>query len=206
MLITAGPTHEPLDAVRYIANRSSGKLGLALAKAADDAGWAVTLLLGPIEAPVPQGVTTHRFTTAADLQRLLAEHFPACDVLVMAAAVADYRPKSLSSGKLPRTGHGLTLELQATPDLVAQCAAGKRADQHIVAFALEEADRLEAGGAEKLGRKGVDAMVANPLATMSADSIEAVLLFADGRSLRPGAMPKTDFARWLIQLLNRWGI
>lgn len=204
ILITAGPTHEPIDAVRYLANRSSGKLGVALAQAALEAGWEVALLLGPVSLHPPAGVATERFTTTADLQRLLADYFPLCDVLVMAAAVADYRPASYSDTKRPRTERGLTLSLEATPDLVAACAAGKRPDQKIVAFALENSDLLEQRAGEKLRRKGVDAIVANSLKTMSAEDIEATLLLADGQKICPGPLSKSAFARWLIAWLNSW--
>ena len=111
MLITAGPTHEPIDAVRYIANRTSGRMGVALAEAARDAGWAVTLLLGPVAVAPPAGVQTVSFESTADLARRLDEHFPDCDVLIMAAAVADYRPRQAREAKLPRKGEPMMLEV-----------------------------------------------------------------------------------------------
>lgn len=198
LLLTAGPTHEPIDAVRYIANRSSGKMGIALASAARDAGWGVTLLLGPVEAEPPTGVRVHRFVTTADLVALLETHFPVCDVLIMAAAVADYRPAQPHGSKLPRSQDGLTLELEATPDLVAACAARKTPGQKIIGFALEESANLSARAVEKLKGKQLDAIVANPLQTMSADSIDAQLFFPDGRRNAPGKLSKAAFAHWLI--------
>ena len=128
LLITAGPTREPIDAVRFLSNRSSGRLGLALARAGLEAGHEVTLLLGPVEAPaVPEGVVTHRFETTRELEALLGEHVPRCDALIMAAAVADYRPVRAREGKLAREGEGrVTLELEPTPDLIAQAAKTKR--------------------------------------------------------------------------------
>jgi phosphopantothenoylcysteine decarboxylase/phosphopantothenate--cysteine ligase len=203
MLITAGPTHEPIDAVRYLANRSSGKLGLAITAAARDAGWSVTLLLGPVprDTPLPAGVATHRYGSTADLEALLAAHFDACDALVMAAAVADYRPVGAIDGKLER-GAGMTLTLEPTPDLVAGCAKRARADQFIVAFSLEPADQLAERAPRKLARKGVSAIVANPLQTIDADAIDATLFTAAGGSTRPGAMPKPDFARWLVRWIE----
>jgi len=198
MLITAGPTHERLDAVRYLANRSSGKLGVALAEAALCGDWRVTLLLGPCAAAAPAGATTHRFESAAELQSLLDEHFPRCDVLIMAAAVADYRPLRPEAGKLPRTDAGLTIDLEPVPDLVARCAVTKRDDQLIIGFALEEPDHLDTRAAAKLKRKSLDAIVANPLDTMAADTIDAALITGDGDAIRPGAMSKHAFANWLI--------
>ncbi|MEW6251572.1 MAG: phosphopantothenoylcysteine decarboxylase [Planctomycetota bacterium] len=214
MLITAGPTHEPIDAVRYIANRSSGRLGLALAAAARDARWAVTLLLGPVPAEPPGGVQTLRFQSAADLARLLDEHFPACDVLIMAAAVADYRPAQRLAGKPPRRNEKQMVELEPTPDLVAACAARRRPSQRIIGFALEEPAALEPRARAKLLRKGLDAIVANPLETMGAADIRPRLYTAAGETLDPAgemsqpaasdaAMSKADFARWLIAWLSR---
>ncbi len=106
LLITAGPTHEPIDQVRYLANRSSGRLGVCLAEAGQAAGWTVTLLLGPVSLPPPESVRTLRFESAADLDRLLIDEFPRCDVLIMAAAVADYRPRQADVSKLERAGGG----------------------------------------------------------------------------------------------------
>lgn len=212
MLITAGPTHEPIDAVRYIANRSSGRMGLALAEAARDAGWNVTLLLGPVALEPPPDVRTFSFESAADLAMLLEEHFPVCDVLIMAAAVADYRLRRVDEGKLARGAAGLALELEPTPDLVAACAARKRPDQRIIGFALEEPAALEQRAIEKLQRKGLDAIVANPLTTMGAAEVRATVFTAMGESVAvPGAtgraavLPKTDFARWLIRWLDQQG-
>ncbi len=199
ILITAGPTREPIDDVRFISNRSSGQMGFALATAAADAGHDVTLLLGPVLMPpsVADHVRVHRFNTTADLQALLAEHFPTCDVLIKAAAVADYRPATLIKGKTPR-GAGLSIQLEPTPDLVAGCAAIKRDDQTIIAFALEDPDVLESRAVEKMQRKKVDAILANPLQTMDAADIEPILFYADGRRDEPGRMPKRDLAKWLI--------
>ena len=200
VLVTAGPTREPIDAVRFVSNRSSGAMGMAIADAAAEAGCDVTLLLGPVLAPTTLGerVTVERFSSTADLQALLAEHFPACELLIMAAAVADYRMRQVSAGKAARSG-SLKLELEATPDLVAEVAQRKRDDQRIVAFALEEAEAMEGRAVEKMRRKGVDAIVANPLATMEDGRVDAVYLTAAGERERPGLMSKPDFARWLVR-------
>jgi phosphopantothenoylcysteine decarboxylase / phosphopantothenate---cysteine ligase len=203
VLVTAGPTREPLDAVRYLSNRSSGALGRAVAEAAAAAGHGVTLLLTapPIAADSPlPGVTVHRFGSVADLEALLGTHWPAHDLLVMAAAVGDYRPDPAQPlpAKRPREAAGLTLNLVPTPDLVAGCAARRRADQRIVAFALEDPATLDARAAEKLRAKRVDAIVANPLATMEAPDIDATVLTADGRRFTPGRRSKASFAAWLI--------
>lgn len=203
VLITAGPTREPIDDVRFISNRSSGQMGFALARAAAKAGHAVTLLLGPVLMPpsVEDVARVVRFQTTADLEALLAEHFPACDVLIKAAAVADYRPRELIQGKTPR-GDGLKIELEPTPDLVAGCAKTKRDDQTIIAFALEEPAVLETRAVEKMQRKKVDAILANPLATMDAVDIEPILFYANGRRDAPGKMLKQQLAGWLIDQID----
>jgi len=210
LLITAGPTREPIDAVRFVSNRSSGALERAIARAAVDGGHAVTLLLGPgpraDEVPAPTasagptgGCRVIRFETTADLERLLDEQFSEHDVLIMAAAVADYRPARPVEGKLPRDpGKPLVLELEPTPDLVGRLAGRKQDGQRIIAFALEEPERLEVRAAEKMRRKGVDAIVANPLTTMESGRVAAVWLTADGRREAPGEMSKEDFAAWLV--------
>ena len=204
ILITAGPTREPIDAVRYLGNRSSGRMGVALAAAAREAGHTVRLLLGPVDSAVrssvPPEVAVEAFATTAELESALAAHFPEADLLVMAAAVADYRPASVVDGKLSR-GDGLRLELEATPDLVAACVASRRPGQRVVAFALEPAEGLVERAAAKLRRKGVDAIVANPLGTMENDAIDGVLLHADGRDVRPGRCDKERFAAWLVAAL-----
>jgi len=199
ILITAGPTHEPIDAVRYLGNRSSGRLGLALAATAVQRGWETHLLLGPVTLKPPDGVRCDRFQTTTELETLLAEHFAACDLLIMAAAVADYRPVARTSAKLERKAGKLLLELESTPDLVAACAARRRAKQRIVAFALEAPEQLQARAAAKLKRKGVDAIVANPLVTMDAESITARVLTAEGDTFAPpDNTAKAEFAEWLL--------
>lgn len=203
LLITAGPTHEPIDAVRYIANRSSGRMGLALARAAVESGWDVTLLLGPVagDPDIPEAVEVHRYESTADLATLLDSHFDKCDALVMAAAVADYRPApgpgSRTDTKLQR-GEKFSLELEPTPDLVAACAERARPDQRVIGFALESAEQLPERAPRKLARKGLFAIVANPLETIDSDTIDAVVTTSVGESHQPGPMPKSDFARWLV--------
>lgn len=213
MLVTAGPTHEPIDRVRYLANRSSGATGVAIAQAAARAGYEVMLLLGPATATEPPeapevkiagDIRVERFESTADLQRLLDEHFEECDVLVMAAAVADYRPRPRKlEEKIERSATGLTLELESTPDLVAGCAKRKRADQRVIAFALEESAKLAERAKAKLARKGVDAIVANPLETMGAPGINATVYTADGAAHHAGAMSKGDFAAWLVGWIGK---
>lgn len=209
VLITAGPTHEPVDAVRYLANRSSGRLGLSLADQAADRGLDTRLLLGPVHSrPGHAGVDLHSFKTTADLQRLLSEHAPWADLVIMAAAVADFRPvrrPGRERDKLRRTQAGLSLDLEPTPDLLAGVAATRRGGQVIVGFALEPAQRLEASARDKMARKGIDFIVANPLETMDSQQITATLLARDpsfAPAHTPGQVHKDRFAAWLLDLLE----
>jgi phosphopantothenoylcysteine decarboxylase/phosphopantothenate--cysteine ligase len=147
-------------------------------------------------------VQIERFVSCADLQTLLAKHAPEADIIIMAAAVADFRPLPPPSGSLPskirRTAAGLTLQLEPTPDLLAGIAASRSAGQLYVGFALEPAEGLLDAARAKMLRKGVGMIVANPLETMEHADINATLLRADGTSTSPGAMPKARFASWLI--------
>jgi phosphopantothenoylcysteine decarboxylase/phosphopantothenate--cysteine ligase len=208
ILITAGPTHEPIDEVRFIGNRSSGRMGHAIAAAAAAPGATVTLLMGPAPVPEtlgPSGIRVERFRTTADLQAALAELWPAHDILIMAAAVADYRPRpgaggDAAGGKLRRTEGPLVLELESTPDLLAGVAAASRPDQTLIGFALEPPERLLESARDKLVRKGVHAIVANPLETMDGDEVAGTLVTPDGlRRPEPPRGPKTAFAAWLIE-------
>jgi phosphopantothenoylcysteine decarboxylase/phosphopantothenate--cysteine ligase len=211
LLITAGPTHEPIDAVRFIGNRSSGRVGVALADRAAARGVDTTILLGPTPLePSHTGVRLIRFQTTADLQAALARHVPECETLIMAAAVADYRPSpdaaaglgGSATGKLRREKRNITIELEPTPDLLAGVSESVRASgghQRLIGFALEPREGLLDVAKRKLERKGCDAIVANPLETMDADSIEAWLVWKDGRvDGTPGTILKTEFADWLL--------
>lgn len=206
VLITAGPTHEPIDAVRYIANRSSGQMGIALAAEAVRRRWPVTLLLGPTPHKPPENshLRSLRFQTTADLQQLLREHWPSHDVLFMAAAVADYTAEpAQSQQKLKRSDQPLTLRLIPTPDLLADLASLTRPDQTTIGFALEPAERLLESALGKLERKRLDAIVANPLETMDAPDITARVILRTGEIVAaPPRMPKGQFAAWLMDLIE----
>ncbi len=210
ILITAGPTYEPIDAVRFLGNRSSGRMGVAIAQAACAAGFATLLLLGPhcVEPTEHPKLTTLRFRTTADLERLLVQYWPhQANTLIMAAAVADFRTKGGGCGehvKLARKTGGVTLELEATPDLVAACVGRKKAAQQVIGFALEPATQLVERAQAKLQRKGLDAIIANPLETMDAKDVDALLIrTSDGSLTQPeGSLSKTEFAQWLITELS----
>ncbi|MGD0137708.1 MAG: phosphopantothenoylcysteine decarboxylase [Tepidisphaeraceae bacterium] len=196
-LITAGPTREPIDPVRYIGNRSSGKMGAALAAAALKAGHETTVILGPVSVAFPKAARIVDVETAAEMLDAVLREFSRHDLLVMAAAVADYRPVAASAEKLARQGPR-ALELESTVDVVAAAGAIKRPDQRTLGFSLEsipDLDRVRG----KMRQKNLDLIVYNPIATIASDSIRPSLLYPDGRL---EAMPygsKADFADMLIQ-------
>ncbi len=158
ILVTAGPTREPVDPVRFLSNRSSGRMGYALAEAARDRGAAVTLLSGPTGLEAPRGVRFLRFETSADLHGLLVREFPECDALAMAAAVSDFIPQA-SARRMHRTEGDATLKLAAGQDVLASLRPLKR-EQLVIAFAAETSD-LERRGAAKREAKGADLVVVN---------------------------------------------
>ena len=166
VVVTAGGTAEAIDPVRYIGNRSTGKMGVAVAQAALDRGAHVTLIAGMTSAPIPSGVDLIRAPSAAEMRDAVLAALPGADALVMAAAVADFRPKTQSQTKIARDGSGLTLELEPTQDILAEAATVARASTGnrplIVGFAAETGS-LERAPA-KAERKGVDLMVANDVA------------------------------------------
>ena len=165
------------------------------------------LLLGPAHLlPACPDVVVDRFQTTADLDALLREHQDSCDVLVMAAAVADYRPnieQVPASGKLRRTDQSLSIELEPTPDLLAGCSKRRRPGQTFIGFALEPRETMLESARAKLVRKGVDAIVANPLETMESSDIEATLVIAGEETMEtPGKMTKSAFAAWLVAAIK----
>ncbi len=196
ILITAGPTHEPIDAVRYIANRSSGAMGAALVRAALAGGHLPTLVAGPLTVSVPADIRRVDIQTAAEMHAAVIREFPTHDLLIMAAAVADYRPTAVSAGKIDRAGK-LTIECEATPDIVADASRIRRDDQRIVGFSLEAAGNIPRAR-EKLQRKQLDLIVYNPTETMNSPTIRPVLIWRDGREESFSDQPKAAFAQILI--------
>jgi phosphopantothenoylcysteine decarboxylase/phosphopantothenate--cysteine ligase len=197
ILITAGPTREPIDAVRYIGNRSSGQMGAALASAALAAGHEVTLIVGPVSVAMPAVGRRIDVETAAQMHEAVLSEFPLHDLLIMAAAVADYRPKHAAPDKLARAG-SLTIECEPTEDIVAAAGQIKRADQRTVGFSLEMAGNLPRAR-EKLLRKNLDLIVYNPTATMDSPDVCATLLWPDGKVEEFPAFSKSQFAGLLME-------
>ncbi len=160
ILVTAGPTREPLDPIRYISNRSSGRMGYAIARVAARRGGNVTLVSGPVILDDPPGVNVIRVETAAEMSTAVEDAAPSADVIIMTAAVSDYRPIEVSVQKIKKGPNAVTLELEKTPDILGNLLSKRRPGQLIVGFCAETGD-LEAKALEKLRHKPVDLLVAN---------------------------------------------
>lgn len=203
VIVTGGPTREPIDAVRFISNRSSGKMAAALARAARRRGARTVLITGPVDVPQPGGVKIIRVETAGELREAIESEWQGADCLVMAAAVCDYRSAERHSGKLRRQDK-LTLELVSTDDILKGFAR-KKAGRIIVGFALETADEIE-GGKRKLREKDLDLVVVNnPLregAGFGSDMNSGALIHRDGRVDDLGTMTKLDFSERIFDAIS----
>jgi phosphopantothenoylcysteine decarboxylase/phosphopantothenate--cysteine ligase len=201
VLVTAGRTEEPLDPVRIITNRSSGKMGVALAEEALSRGAEVTLLAGPMDVPPPEGVHLERITTARELSDAAERLFAECDVLVMAAAVGDFRSAREEIQKIRRADGEIQIDLTANPDILAGLAEHRRREQVLVGFALETED-AERAGKEKLERKGVDLLVVNnpgePGAAIGGDTNVVTLIEAGKPGRRLPVLPKREVAQRIL--------
>lgn len=200
ILVTAGPTREPLDAVRFLSNPSSGKLGFACARAARSAGHRVTLVTGPVALPDPPGVRTVRVTTALEMRRAVLREYPRADAVVMTAAVGDYRPARRFAGKLKKDARVLTLRLVRTPDILR--ALGRRKGRRVlVGFALEVQDAVHQA-LLKYKRKNLDLVLVNSPRTFAADRMDAVA-YREGRAVRRfRRAPKEAVARWIVRAVE----
>lgn len=199
-LISAGPTHEPIDAVRYIANRSSGTLGIALAREARRRGHEVTLVLGPTHLQAPDGIRLLPVVTAAEMLAALSSGFAQCDVLIMAAAVADVRPRAVAQRKLKKEELGDALPLEKNADILAELSK-MRTTQIVVGFSLETLLGAEAiaEAARKATAKRCDLMVLNSAGSLGgADAVAVVLVQADGTSELLGDITKQSLAEKLL--------
>jgi phosphopantothenoylcysteine decarboxylase/phosphopantothenate--cysteine ligase len=196
ILVTAGPTCEDIDPVRFLTNRSSGKMGYAIADAAARRGARVILVSGPVSLAEPAGVELVRVRTAEEMRGAVLENFGAATMVVMAAAVADFRATKVAAEKLRRAGAGLLLELEATPDILAEIGRNK-GERLLIGFAAETGDVKESAQ-RKLEKKSADMIVANdvsePGAGFDGDTNIVTLFFADGREERLPKMSKFDVA------------
>jgi len=201
IVVSAGPTHEDIDPVRFVGNRSSGKMGFAIAERAAARGAAVTLVSGPVALPTPHGAQRIDVRSAASMQaalwHALGRDLSRADALIMAAAVADYRPREIHQDKIKKSDERIALELTKNPDLLAEIGAARPTKRPVlVGFALEtqRGEALVAYARRKLDEKGVDLVVANAASeALGSDDIEATIVGAGG--VEPIArMPKVSFA------------
>lgn len=205
VLVSAGPTQEPLDPVRFISNRSSGKMGYAIAEAVRARGGEVVLVTGPSALTPPSGVTTVHVKTASEMADALSRHFSSCTVLIMAAAVADFRPRVTALGKLKKQGKSeMELALETTPDILAMLSA-RRTSQVVVGFAAET-EQVLAHAKDKLKGKGLDLIVANDVTQtgggFGSDDNAAVILSATGEQRVFSLMPKRRLADEILNAVR----
>lgn len=204
-LITAGPTREPIDPVRYLSNRSSGKMGYAIAEAALEAGHRVTLISGPVVIPAPEGVTLVLVETAREMYEAVAERILDNDVAVFCAAVADYRVDTVAREKIKKSEDTLTLTLVKNPDILGSSRSVFGFTGIVVGFAAETTD-LARHAVEKLERKQCDLLVANdvsrPDIAFDREVNEVTLFFRNGIREELPLSPKREIARTLISRIE----
>ena len=201
-LITAGPTREPIDPVRYISNRSSGKMGYAIAEAALDSGHDVILISGPVNLAPPRDTKFISVSTSDEMFKAVQRHADESDVCVLCAAVADYRPAHVSPVKIKKRADGISLELLPTYDILQSLGRRQNRKFLLVGFAAET-DHLEANATKKLREKNCDIIVANDTRIgMETDENELLILFCDGETKRISRAAKTFLARELVKIFS----
>ena len=204
ILISAGPTREAIDPVRFITNHSSGKMGYALAQAAVKRGWQVVLVSGPVDLPRPEGLAEFvQVVSAAEMADAVKSRFPAMDGAILCAAVADYRPVTVSNKKIKKSDDDLILHLERTEDILKTLGTMKNAQQILIGFAAET-DDLEANALAKLKKKNLDWIAANKVGVpgrgFQADTNAITLYNAAGEKIE---LPLTDKASLAEKMLNR---
>lgn len=200
VLVTAGPTREYLDAVRFISNASSGKMGFACARAARRAGHRVTLVTGPVALPDPAGVRTVRVTSAVEMHRAVKAAYARADAVIMTAAVGDYRPAEPFAGKLKKAPGPLTLRLVHTPDILRELGA-RKGRRILVGFALEVQDAVHQA-LLKYKKKNLDYVVLNAPRTFAADRMDAAVYREGAEVRRFRQASKGAVASWLIRAIE----
>lgn len=204
VLVTAGPTQEAMDPVRYLTNHSTGKMGYALAARAHARGAKVTLVTGPTALAAPAGITVCPVTSAQEMYDVVLEHMPKQDIIIKSAAVGDYRPDQIATEKLKKHNGEMTITLVRNPDILAQVGACKTPKQTVCGFSMETQDLLENSSA-KLAKKNCDMMVANNLkvegAGFAGDTNVATLLYADGTAESVELMQKSALADLILDRL-----
>jgi len=201
-LITAGPTREPIDPVRYISNRSSGKMGYAIAEAALDVGHDVILISGPVNLARPRHAKVISVSTSDEMFDAVHHHADQADVCVLCAAVADYKPAQVSPVKIKKRATQLSLELIPTRDILHSLGRLQNRKFLLVGFAAET-DHLEANATKKLREKNCDIVVANDArVAMESDENELLILFRIGDTKKISRAPKKNLARELVKIFS----
>lgn len=202
-LVTAGPTREPIDPVRYISNRSSGKMGYAIAEAALEAGHGVILISGPVNLWPMRNVTFIPVSSSDEMFDAVHQHAHTCDVCVLCAAVADYKPARFSPVKIKKRAENTSLELVPTRDILDSLGHWQDRQFLLVGFAAETTD-LEQNATKKLHKKNCDIMVANDVSStnsaMESDMNEVTILFKNGEPRQVSRAPKKIIARELVKI------
>ncbi len=200
ILITAGPTREYIDDVRFLSNASSGRMGYALAAAAIDSGHEVVLVTGPVELQPPEGCEVFAIETTDQLRRTCLDLFPACDGVIATAAVCDYRPERRVTGKITKNGQPIVLQLVETSDVLAELGACKE-HRWIVGFALESQDPRN-NAMRKLRMKKCDYIVLNDTSAISSLSNSIEILSPQAKTVGTFAGTKVDVARDLLKFIE----
>lgn len=200
ILITAGPTREYIDDVRFLSNASSGRMGYALAAAAIAAGHEVVLVTGPVELAPPEGCDVYRIETTDELRERCLELFPCCDGVIATAAVCDYRPRTRVTGKITKTGQPIVLELVETSDVLAQLGTQKE-HRWIVGFALESQDPRN-NAMRKLRMKNCDCIVLNDTSAIGALTNAVEILSPEAETIAVYKGTKQNVAERLLELIK----
>jgi phosphopantothenoylcysteine decarboxylase/phosphopantothenate--cysteine ligase len=200
ILITAGPTREYIDDVRFLSNASSGRMGYSLAAAALARGHQVELVTGPVEQSAPAGCAVHRIETTDQLRQRCLELFPQCDGVIATAAVCDYRPKERISGKITKTGHPITLELTETSDVLAELG-GQKGHRWVVGFALESQDPRN-NAMRKLRMKNCNCIVLNDTSAIGSLTNTVEVLSPEAETIALFKGTKEEVADRLLGLIE----
>ena len=201
-LITAGPTREYIDPVRFISNASSGKTGLALTLAALSAGHKVTLITTTTNIKPPAKANLVFAETAEEMFTAVKKYFGKCDCLIMAAAVADYTPARPAKFKIKKSNQPLFIKLKPTPDILKWAAAHKKKNQRVVGFALEDKN-IRKNAEKKLKNKNLDMIIANTPASIGSDKTEVYIKTVNTEWLKISAAPKNVVAAGIIRLIEK---
>ena len=199
ILVTAGPTREYLDEVRYLSNASSGKMGYAIVEAGLRQGWEMVLVSGPVDLTPPEGCEFHQVVTTRQMRDASVELFDKCDGVIAAAAVCDYRPTEMVTGKMSKTGNPVTVQMIETDDVLAELGTNKK-HRWVVGFALEAQNPRE-NALQKLRKKNCDWIIVNAPSAIGSDSNSVEVLDATGNPIATWSGTKVSVAESLTQWL-----